>query len=356
QDKLGKRIAEALRLELDILVEREHLDAEAVEAYLRGRQAHLRWQTHGGNGAVAHYQAALALAPNFKPALAHLAMATLLAWFQPRHEDGRDWARESAQAVAAARARAPELPETQLAIANLAAQQGDFREAMRGVIEALRLAPTFALAHEFIGRLLLEIGREREAQRHLELAMELDPALIYGHADIARVRALHGDLDGFHRHMAVLLRLRDEHVPSLGMNHLRVGAWIRDEAMVRRALDMLDEDNPRMAALRTYGELLLSAGEEPARSLALFHRLAANSSPRLQTLVVQLRAERAAYHGRYETALQLLQRAGELVLVDLVWLERCPLFAEIRGEPAYREVLTVVRSRRDQIEAALAAL
>jgi len=353
QDRLAKRIAEALRVELDIIAHRESVEPEAVEHYLRGRQAHLRWIMFGPEGALAHYRAALARAPTFKPALAHLAAASVLAWFQPHEHDDIDWEREAEQAVARAMEHAAGLPETRLAASNLAAQRGDHGEAARHLREALDVAPTFALAHEFFGRISLEAGRVDDGLHHLLLAVDLDPALGYCLADVARYYALIGDLDQFHAHAGRLVELLEFHRPSTGMLHIRVGGWIGDADLIRTGLEHLGADSPRVVGLRSFGETLLEPPSDQAIQIHYIRSLSVANSPRLKTLVEQLIAEASAYHGFDERALDHLERASGYGLADLVWLDYCPLFEAIRGHPRFVAVRAAVVRRCDQVHAAL---
>ena len=53
---------------------------------------------------------------------------------------------------------------------------------------------------------------------------------------------------------------------------------------------------------------------------------------------------------RQELALDALAKAeAEGMLYDADWLERCPLFAPLRREPAFEEIQHRVRQRADRI-------
>jgi serine/threonine-protein kinase len=203
QDKMGRRIAEALRLKLEDIAHRGEAPAEVIEAYLRARQLARTWEWTGPQGAIAHYERCLAIAPAFKPALAGYAIACLRAWFRPAFDpEEPDWEALSAAAVAAAIAGASELAETQLAAAIHAVQYGRYGEAADALGQALRIAPTYAAAHDYLGRLQVEAGRPEQGIAHLELALELDPELHLALGDICRHRALRGDLESLDQLMA----------------------------------------------------------------------------------------------------------------------------------------------------------
>ncbi|HLT38866.1 MAG TPA: protein kinase, partial [Enhygromyxa sp.] len=217
QDKMGKRIAEALRLKLEDIAHRGEAPVEAIEAYLRARQMARSWEWKGPTGAVAQYERCIELAPQFKPALAGHAIACLRAWFMPAWDQNEpDWGERARVAVETALAGASELAETHLAAAMHAVQHGEYKQAAESLRQALRIAPTYTAAHEYLGRLQIEAGRPNEGVAHLELALQLDPSLSTALPDIGRYRALRGDLAGFDAIIQQFLTLtgRDNDMPT----------------------------------------------------------------------------------------------------------------------------------------------
>lgn len=352
QDKLGKRVAEALRVELEIFEHRGIADVEAIESYLRARQAKVRWRLGGPQGAIAHYRAALARAPGFKPAIAGLAIACMRAWFSPDEEDTHvDWQATAKAAVEHAMAEAPEFAETRIAAASWAVQGGFYRDASEHLREALRIAPTCALAHEYLGRLQLEAAHPDRGLAHVELAYELDPGLDWCLADLARHKALRGDYDGFDRLIRALLEKTERHRSSAFLMNMRVGAWRRDLGRIRAAHEELASaaNDENKAGVLAYGGALLDPydaeriEQQQAKILGSIH------NSRFRTLMLQLFAEQTAFHDDRERTLANLEGATRLVLVDLDWLDRCPLFDPLRQDPRFVELHGTVRARCEQI-------
>ncbi|PRQ02552.1 Serine/threonine-protein kinase PknL [Enhygromyxa salina] len=356
QDKMGKRIAEALRVELEIFEHRELADVEAIESYLRARQAKIKWRLRGPDGAVTHYRAVLERAPGFKPAMAGLALACMRAWFMPEDERDADidWAGVAKAAVEHAMAEAPNFAETQIAAASWAVQGGFYREAAAHLREALRIAPTSALAHEYLGRLQTEAAHPELGISHLELALSLDPGLHWCLADLARYKALRGDYDGYTELMDQLLTQTERHHATAQLMQMRVGAWRRDAARVREALAQLDPDSSDEGArtIRQYGPPLLGPYDPEALEQEHAMMLSVVKNGRLRTFMHQLFAEQAAFHGDRERAVAHLHEAGQLVLVDLDWLDNCPLFDDLRHDPRFVTLRAKVRARCEQIWAA----
>jgi serine/threonine protein kinase/tetratricopeptide (TPR) repeat protein len=366
QDKMGRRIAEALRLKLEDIAHRGEAPAEVIEAYLRARQLARTWDWTGPQGAIAHYERCLALAPGFKPALAGYAIGCLRAWFRPVfNSDEPDWEARSAAAVAAAIAGASELAETQLAAAIHAVQYGRYGEAADALRQALRIAPTYAAAHDYLGRLQVEAGRPEQGIAHLELALELDPELHLALGDICRHRALRGDLESLDKLMARYVerggRASDIAVASV---RLRVASWYRDTArlaamhshlpatMTNPTSSQSRTDGPKASmsghVLSVFGESIFTGNFDGLKDR--FELVfAAARNPRFAALAYQLAAEAAMFNGREEFAMQYIQLAAQGVLVDLEWLEYCPLFEPLRTRPEFEAARSLVRSRAEGV-------
>lgn len=348
QDKLAKRIAEALRVKLEVLDYAELTDAEAVESYMRARRGQAKWRLRGSDGAIHHFRKVLERVPSFRPAIAGLAVACMRAWFIPVAGDPVDRASEAAAALERALVEAPEFPETHTAAATLAMHRGDYRQAVEHLRTALRIAPTCALAHEYLGRLQLEVGAIARATAHLELAAELDPAFRWSRSDIARSLAMHGDLDGY-RAMMEPLTGDNDHRATTFLVELRVSAWLRDresiEAALHRVSSALEIEGIR--PIYTLGQRLLAPYDPAGLAADLEQALALTEHRRTRTLLHQLAAEQAAFHEDYEGALVWLRKATDIVLVDIDWLDHCPLFGPLRGEPRF-EALRAEVERRGQ--------
>jgi eukaryotic-like serine/threonine-protein kinase len=352
QDRIAKQIAETLRVELETDRHRRDAPAEAIELYLRARASvrHVSSQVAEIDAIVPLYEQCLALAPEFGPALAGRATACLRGWFRPEQPDQLG-ARERAAraAVAAAAAGAPMLAETQLALARLAVQDGRFRDAATAIGEALRIAPTYPEAHEYAGSLMCEAGQPERGLAHLRLATELDPGAGLASLIAARAHALQGDRA---QAEAQLDRLRDHPrgVPVYGVliTASRIAAWFGDEARVREIAEQsrtLDDGGPVFAMLRR-----AYLGEIPAaEALAFVGDRLAGANARFRTMVHQFSTEAMCRQGDLDGALVALQRAADDILVDLHWLDRCPLLHALRTRPEFPQLRQVVKLRAEAI-------
>lgn len=339
QESIARKVAEELRVELATLAHCGSAPTEAIDRYLAARRE-IRGADHvSAAQAVSLLDRALELAPAFTPALAAHAIASVRAWFSRVGSDaGPGWEQRATESVARALARAPELAETHLAAGMYAAQRGDYQAAAGELVRALDVAPTYAEAHEYLGALQCEAGQVEEGMERLRLASELDPTLAYCVFMLARQHALSGDGAGFAATLAELRRRhRAHHFPYAPALDLRIAVWREDRAEIRRALaeDALRGHPYRewtmLHARSALGEV---SGEEV--DAAFGEALAEVQSQRFRSMLVQLWAEACAASGRHEAALARITSAAEGVLVDLAWLDGCPLFAPLRGRARLR--------------------
>ena len=351
QDKLGKRIAEALRVEAEQSVHRGDATPEAIEHYLRGRQLARIWEFKGQSGAVAQFARCLEIAPSFKPALAAHALACQRAYFLPRGPDDPDWGAMAEQAVELALGWAPELAETHLAAARWTAQFGDYRGAATALRLALSIAPTYAAAHEYLGQLQLEGGRPTEGLAHLELALDLDPSLVFCLPAVARYHALRGELDEFERWIARYFQSgpRPTDVP-VRMMEARVFAWYRRDAELAQTAEALASLLPPGSPMLEFCELLWRTDlDAEALDSRVERLLPFIPNPQFRVSMLQIAIEAALVRGHVDAALRWLEDAAKRTLADLDWLEHCVALASIRDQPIYRQTLVTAQARAEAI-------
>ena len=334
---MAKRIAESLRAGLVLTSHRGGACADATELYLRARR-NLRSQDLGGfgpDGALACIERALELAPDFKPALALHAIVCERAWFIPDSPRDVDWPAKAKASIERALALASDLPETWVAAARIASNDADYVQAAHALSRALELAPTSGVAHESIGGLMCEAGRADEGVKHLELAVELDPTAKLSFVSLARTHELHGRPDRADACLASARALMTRFEMAVMGTCARIAAWRGDLDAVRR----IRVEARALPGVIPVFELMTAAllGEGDAAEIereliAVTERV----GPRFRTLTEQLTAEAFALGGQPDRAMAAIQRAVDHTLVDIVWLDRCPVLgpcARCRSSP-----------------------
>ena len=168
-------------------------DLEAYDLYLRGREFDSRgYARRDLEGALQMYQAAVERDPRFAQALAGLARANLMMYweFHDRSQERLSKAREAAERAVELR---PDLAETHAALGWYVYQALlDYPRALAEFGAALKIQPSSGDALQGIGAVLRRQGRWQEAAEKFIKAAELDPKHAMGLYDSGPTCALAG--------------------------------------------------------------------------------------------------------------------------------------------------------------------
>ena len=350
QEKLARRVAEALRVELGASSAAHGAPPEAVELYLRARKSLRGGIMTGAEDAVEMLERAIALAPAFGVAKAAHAIASIRAWWGNARDQSGSRGERARRSVARAREEVPELAETHHATAMLAVQSGEYHDAAQALRRALDIAPTLAEAHQYLGELQLEGGRGKEGRQRLQTALELDPTLFICHLALARYALLDGDLERHRHHERALVEaFGPQHFPVL-VSRFRWALYQRDEVALREHLDtmrMLGTDPAdRMAMLC---EVALGEGSIESAKRMFEEAPSWLANPRFTSLMMQVSAEVFGAAGETELSLTAVTRAAESILIDVEWITRCPLLHAMRDDPRFEAAQALVSRRAANI-------
>jgi hypothetical protein len=72
----------------------------------------------------------------------------------------------------------------------------------------------------------------------------------------------------------------------------------------------------------------------------------------MQVLGLQLMAELSIVLGHHDRGLHALAKAAELGLIDVTWLDRCPLFPQVSGDLRWLAIRDYVAQRAASVLAA----
>ena len=331
------------------------IDPRAVDLYLRAR-AELRrfWTEHMENAARLLEQAA-AFAPGSPQILNALAFASVQTWIRRGNPEAMPVAR-----AAIDRAMATGHGEAHLASSILMTNQGMLEEGARELAIALVRSPMSSQAHEAAGRILIEVDAVVDGRHHYETALGLDPGrtqVIGG--DLARLDALQGNWTSADRRVDLMLADPDPPVAQLGAVFLaRLGIWRKDLPRMLRAVEILA---PRAGGESTGIFRAFNAWhaghpfDHAAWAQAIARQVHPEQPHRFQIISLQRMAEMALVVEQPGAALDTLRAASEFGLLDVVWLDHCPLFVELRGEPAFAAIRATVAERAARVLAAFRA-
>jgi serine/threonine-protein kinase len=293
----------------------------------------------------------VARAPDDPMILSGYALAHLRRFSQDPEADLAERAGDAGRAAAErALAIAPHLGEARVALAQYKLAIGDAVAAAHDVREALRVAPGYPDAHDMHGRLLIEVGRPEQGIACLRTAAMLEPTLTRALADVVRVKCLlgdYGECDTFFANVPAEHGARN----TFWFFASRIAAWRGDERWTRDLRTRAAASAfPLQAEILGILDAVLARAPTPQlrAGLELWGRVTGRSRRR-PMFFRQLVAELSAFMGDTDAALTALEGGDSLGLIDVVWVDRCPLFGGMRGEPRFLAVRGRLAARADAV-------
>jgi serine/threonine-protein kinase len=312
---------------------RTEVNPAAYDIYLRGR---FLFEQHSATDAIACFERAVALDPNFALAHAWYAFANMLAANLNMLPALTAYSRGRAVADRAL-ALEPDLPEALLARAIVAAWfDWDRARAETLVREVLARAPGLANAHEILGWTLLNAERFEEGVRSMERAYALDPLSDFMLYNFAASLLFAGQAT----RAIEVLRPAIARSSGNGGLHLLLGA----------ALFVSDRLPEARTALERGRELTLAGAQFRATLVCVLAAMGDTEGARHLLGEVEEQAERGkgsafevacAYHwlGDDEVAYAWLERAFRERALWMTWLHLDPRLRRMRGTQRFEELV-----------------
>jgi len=351
-DEAANAIASALTVDAQIQARAAPTNAAAIDLYMRAtHEYHKFWRADVLN-AVALYEEALALAPNDATILAGCARARArIAFF------GGVGAKETLALARAAADRAvagaPEVGQSWVALASVRMMDGDAAGATRALMTALEKSKGLAPAHDLLGRILLEVGRPQEAMTHLRTALSIDPSDITPRFELVRAHALLGN-------WAESMALLDLPVtgPSNGvsrfLSRVRQCFWRGQPHPDLETPPALGPEMGLLAKPHAVIEILKTRELPEADRLELdVQARLGDPGSRRRILFFQLNAEIYAYVFEVDHSLDAIAGAIEAGLIDILWMDRCPMLDAVRKDARFAPLRAEVNARAQRVVDAL---
>jgi serine/threonine-protein kinase len=354
QDSVAEQIVDTLRLQLgsderDRLRRRYTERTDAYESYLKGRAALLNYTEAGMRDAIASFERALAIDPDYALARGGLAIAT--AWFSIRYAyetDALEWGARAESAARAALATDPTLAEARLAIAGAAGTMyGHFNWpiVLDQATAALAIDPTLELAHVVRMRAYFHFGQFDRMIAEAETAHRLNPL---GNVEVARLEvaaSLYSGQYGRARDQATALLARSD-APVI-RNYLGLAQFYTGGTQQARVTLAAVErgGRPDVRSQAALASIEATAGDrEAARARA--ERIA--QGPYMDHHVAYSLAATWAQLGDTAAAIRWLKEAGESGFPCVPCIEVDPLLNPIRQQPEFLAVLAPMKQRIDR--------
>jgi TolB-like protein/Flp pilus assembly protein TadD len=337
QEEMAAEISRALRVRLSRedearLKGRHSENAEAYQAYLKGRFYWNKRTEEGFRQAIDYFQEAIERDPGY--ALAYTGMADSYSLLGYYHLPPKEvYPKASAAAL-----KALEIDET---LAEAHASLGlvkflydwTFPEAEKELQRAIELDPAYAMAHHWYSAYLEAMGRYDEAVDEVRLALELDPLSLIINADLGE--RLY-DAGRYDQAIEQLIKTLEMDASFASTHHYLGKAYFR-KSMVEEAIKRYQ----KLAELREGwdGHLGYIYAISGRREEAL------NVLKRLQELSVQRRVSStgmaAVYAGLDEktVALEWLDKAFVDRDAGLLFIRVEPYSDALKTDPRYTDLL-----------------
>jgi serine/threonine protein kinase/tetratricopeptide (TPR) repeat protein len=341
QDELASAIAREINVQLtpaerSRLGSAQTVNPEAYDAYLKGRYFFNRPSDENLQKAIARFEDAIAISPNFVPALSGLSDAYLWAGYN----EGFMTASEARPKAKAAAEQAIRLDDTSAeAHASLATfklfYEYDWESSEAEYRRAFDLNPNYAFAHDQFALGLAFTGRYDESIAESSLAAELDPLNPQIFIDSIFALAWQGDFQGAKEQA----RRAEDLDPTYFFPEFAYG-WIDIQAgKIEDAISHLQRSKTMgsPAFVSAWLAYAYGASGDRDRALAEVEDLTAMS---LNGVVTPFdNALVALGLGDYPRAVSLLEQAYALDSQWLGWLRNDRVFDPLRSDPRFATLL-----------------
>jgi len=346
EEQLANAIAGQLAVKMGLAdakaqLRRHSRNTDAHTLYLRGRYFWNRRDRASLGRALENFEAAIGKDPQYAVALAGIADCHIVSGIQGerRPDEVFPAAREAARQALAAE---PNMPEALTSLASIDALfDWKWEEAERQFRKAITVDPQYATGHQwYASHLLLPLGRFAEAKQQIELASANDPLSMAIQITSGLIAYYLRNFDQAISEYRKALETDDKFpLPHyfLGQAYEQAGSYAAAIASLERALELSPGSTEMEAALvRAHA----CAGEKirAEQGLEQLRRKAGHEyvSPVLLAQVL-------LGLGRRAEALEELRRALAVRATDLPWMKVRPVFDELRGASAFKELLSTMR-------------
>jgi DNA-binding winged helix-turn-helix (wHTH) protein/TolB-like protein len=333
QEEISRDIFENLRLRLNV---EEQKQLEAYRLYLKGRNAWNKRTAEGLLQGIDYFQQAIKTDPNYAAAYAGLADCYNMQVIYGVHTPKDGFPKAKAAAV-----KALEIDDTVAeAHSSLAfikfRWEGNRVEAEREFRLAIQLKPTYAPAHQWYSSYLAALERFDEAIAEAKRTSELEPLSFTASSHLGWIYYLSGRNDEAIAQCQKILKLDPNSFPArryLGLAYEAKGMYPQAIEEFQKGVKI--SGSPLMLALLGHAYAVSGKTAEARQVLADLHDLETRRYVSPYTI--------AAVHtglGDKDQAFKWLERAYEERDVWLMNLKVDPVFARLRSDKRFQDLLT----------------
>jgi DNA-binding winged helix-turn-helix (wHTH) protein/TolB-like protein/Tfp pilus assembly protein PilF len=337
QEEISRDIFENLRLKLNL---EEQKQLEAYRLYLKGRNAWNKRTREGMEQGIDYFQQAIAADPNYAAAYAGLADCYNMQVIYGVHEPKEGFPKAKEAAV-----KALEMDET-LAEAHTSLAFIKFRwdrdrvEAEREFQLAIKHKPTYAPAHQWYSSYLVALERFDEAIAEAKRTSELEPLSFTASSHLGWILYLSGRNDEAIEQCKRILSLDPTSFPA----HRYLGLAYEQKGMYSQAIDEFQKGlklsgSPLILALLGHAYASSGKTKEARQVINDLHDLSESREAKRYVSPYTVAAIYAALNDK-DQAFKLLEQAYEARDVWLMNLKVDPVFAKLRSDKRFQDLLT----------------
>ncbi len=351
QDTITQEICDGLRLELSPdekgrLEQQATANAEAYEAYLRGRDALGRYVYHTVarkdiDEAIEHFERAAYLDPSF--ALAHSALGSAYASRVMKGFGEPDDHAAAQEAFDKALALDPHLIEARMNMIFIYLSSGQKAKARTVADELKREAPNDASVHFVRGVVARLDGDYDRAMRSLDRMLRLNPAeRVVAAYNRARLLTYQARYDEALAELDQGAALEPDH-PLIKTFRARALYYRGDQVKAAEILEQVLDQQPQLDGIRPIYATFLSAlgfNDEAREQLTDEVKKTADTDHD----VAYWLASAYAMEGERDEALKWLRRAIQLGNENRPWFERDTNWDSLRADPEYQQIIASINT------------
>ncbi len=353
QDTIVQRIVDGLRLELTAdeqgqLAKRPTENAEAYEAYLRGRDCFGRYifrtlAREDGDAAIEHFQRAIHLDSDFALAYSGLGASYANRVFKG-FGDAEDYARAE-DAFSEALALDPELVEARMLMVFIYLSRGEKKKARDEVARLRRKAPNEASVYFVKATLHRLDGEYDRALRSWDKLSKLDPAAtVVASYNRARIFGYQGRYDEAEKELDIGSAMEPDH-PLIKTFRARILYYQGDAEKAATLLREVLEHNPSLDGVRPiYAMCLIKLGQLDEARAQLSDRVLEIADADHD--IAYWTASAFALEGERDLAFKWLERAIDLGNENRTWFESDSNWDQLRGDERFQELMRKIGASR----------
>ncbi len=313
---------------------------QAYEAYLKGRYMWNKRTVDSLHKALAYFQEAIRLDPNYSLAYVGLADTyTLLSFFTlAAPSDAFPKARAAAEKALAIDNT---LVEAYTALGQVKSfYEWDWNGAEEQFQKGISLDPNYPLLHHWRSLNLMAMGRSDEARAAMQRALELDPLLIIANVNLGRIDYYEERYDGAIKQYRRALELDDNFMRT----HLRLSLAFTRQGLYQDALNesqkarIIAGDTPQVTAQIAY-VLAVSGQQTKARAALakLKERAVRQYVPPYDFALIYTGL------GDKDQAFEWFEKAYDDHSTEMIYFKVEPMLSSLRSDPRYQNMLVRMR-------------